>query len=175
MIRKGIVAAVVATLAAQPLVAQMPTPRAEDVATVDGIINAFYDVISGPAGAPRQWQRDSSLYIPGVRFVSMSVRQGRPVAQVSDHAQYIANTNDGMVRDGLFERELHRVTRRFGNIAHVFSTYELRVTESGPVQVRGVNSIQLFWDGNRWWIANAMWEDERPDSPIPPDLLPRRR
>ena len=173
MIRASMVAAVVATLSATPLAAQMPTPRPEDVSTLNGIITAFYDVISGPAGAPRQWQRDSSLYIPGVRFVSMSVAQGRPAAQVSDHGQYIARTNDGLVRNGFFERELHRVTRRFGNIVHVFSTYEFRASESGPVQGRGVNSIQLFWDGNRWWIANATWDGERPDNPIPPELLPR--
>ena len=175
MIRICLVATVVATLAAGPLVAQAPTPRPEDVGSIDGIIKAFYDVISGPAGAPRQWQRDSTLYIPGVRFVSMDVRQGRPVAQVSDHGQYIANTNDGMVRNGFIERELHRVTRRFGNIAHVFSSYEFRATETGPVQGRGVNSIQLFWDGNRWWIANATWDSERPDTPIPAELLPPRR
>jgi hypothetical protein len=174
MIRVCVLAAVIATLAGPPLLAQMPTARPEDVATLDGIMKAFYDVISGPAGAPRQWQRDSSLYIPGVRFVSMSVRQGRPVAQVSDHAQYVASTNDYMVRSGFFERELHRVTRRFGNIAHLFSTYEYRASESGPAQGRGVNSIQLFWDGNRWWIANATWDGERPDNPIPTDLLPRR-
>jgi hypothetical protein len=78
------------------------------------------------------------------------------------------------VRNGFFERELHRVTRRFGNVVHVFSTYEFRATEDGPVQGRCVNSIQLFWDGNRWWIANATWDSERPDNPIPPDLLPRR-
>ena len=174
MTRVCVVAAVVAALAAPPLVAQMPTPRPEDVGTLDGIISAFYDVISGPAGTARQCQRDSSLYIPGVRFVSMSVRQGQPVAQVSDHGQYVANTNDGMVRTGFFERELHRVTRRFGNIVHVFSTYEFRATETGPVQGRGVNSIQLFWDGSRWWIANATWDGERPDNPIPADLLPRR-
>ena len=173
MIRVCIVAAVAAALTAQPLGAQMPAPRSEDVASIDGMIKAFYDVISGPAGVPRQWQRDSSLYIPGVRFVSMSVRQGRPVATVSDHGQYIANTNDAVVRDGFFERELHRVTRRFGNIAHVFSTYEFRATENGPVLGRGVNSIQLFWDGNRWWIANATWDGERPNNPIPPEFKPR--
>ena len=69
----------------------------------------------------------------GPGFVSMSVRQGRPVARVSDHGQYIANTNDGMVRNGFFGRELHRVTRRFGNI--VFSAYEFRATENAPCRV----------------------------------------
>ena len=62
--------------------------------------------------------------------------------------------------------------RRFGNIAHVFSTYEFRATERGRVQGRGVNSIEMFWDGQRWWIAAAIWDDERPDNPIPRDLLP---
>ncbi len=73
---------------------------------------------------------------------------------------------------GFFEREVHRVTKRFGNIVHVFSTYENSTTAHGPIEGRGVNSIQLFWDGSRWWIAGATWEDERPDNPIPAELLP---
>jgi hypothetical protein len=157
------------------LSAQMPAPRPQDVGSIDSIISAFYDVISGPAGTPRQWRRDSSLYVPGVRFVSMSLRQGRPHAQVSDHGQYVASSDSFFVRNGFFEREIHRVTRRFGNVAHVFSTYEMRASANGPVTGRGVNSIQLFWDGNRWWIANATWDGERPDNPIPRELLPPGR
>lgn len=152
--------------------AQMPAPRPEDVATIDGIIHAFYDVISGPAGQPRQWRRDSTLYIPHVQFVAMEVREGRPIAAVMDHAAFVARTDRGFVERGFFEREIHRVTRRFGNIVHVFSTYEFRATRDGPVGGRGVNSIQLFWDGSRWWIANATWDDERPDNPIPAEFLP---
>ncbi len=152
--------------------AQMPLPRSEDVSTIDGIIAAFYDVVSGPAGTPRQWHRDSTLYIPNVRFVAMDVRQGRPVARVMDHAQFVAGYNRAFVNGGFFEREIHRVTKRFGNIVHVFSTYENSTTAHGPIEGRGVNSIQLFWDGTRWWIAGATWEDERPDNPIPAELLP---
>ncbi len=150
--------------------AQSLAPRPEDVGTIDGIIKAFYDVISGPAGTPRQWQRDSTLYIPRVRFVAMDVREGRPVAAVMDHGEFAARYNGAFVDRGFFEREIHRVTKRFGNIAHVFSTYEYRAMENGPVQGRGVNSIQLFWDGTRWWIAGATWDDERPDNPIPAEL-----
>jgi hypothetical protein len=150
--------------------AQSLTPRPEDVGTIDGIITAFYDVISGPAGTPRQWQRDSTLYIARVRFVAMGVNEGRPVAAVMDHGEFAARYNGAFVDRGFFEREIHRVTKRFGNIAHVFSTYEYRATEKGPVQGRGVNSIQLFWDGERWWIAGATWDDERPDNPIPAEL-----
>jgi len=152
--------------------AQTLTPRAEDVSSIDGIIAAFYDVVSGPAGTSRQWHRDSTLYIPNVHFVAMDVRQGRPVARVMDHAQFVAGYNRAFVDRGFFEREIHRVTKRFGNIVHVFSTYENSATPKGPIEGRGVNSIQLFWDGTRWWIASATWEDERPDNPIPAELLP---
>jgi len=150
--------------------AQSLTARPEDVATIDGIIKAFYDVISGPAGQPRQWQRDSTLYIPRVQFVAMGVENGKPVADVMDHGTFAAKYNGAFVNRGFFEHETKRVTKRFGNVAHVFSAYEYRATEDGPVQGRGVNSIQLYWDGTRWWIASATWDDERPDNPIPAEL-----
>jgi len=158
--------------AAQGAGAIAPIPaRPGDVATIDGILQAFYDVISGPVGQPREWARDRALYIPGVRFVAMSVRNGVPVAQVMSHQQFVEDSDPWMVGQGFFEEEIHRVTHRFGNIAHVFSTYAFHRTADGPVLGRGVNSIELFWDGTRWWIAGAIWDGERPDNAIPAALL----
>ena len=77
-----------------------------------------------------------------------------------------------MVRNGFFEREIQRVTKTFGNITHVFNTYESRRTINGPATERGINSVELFYDGKRWWIASAIWDEERPDNPIPKELLP---
>ncbi len=151
-----------------PTIAPLP----EDVSTLDGIMKAFYETISGPAGKPREWARDRTLYIQGVRFVSTGLSKGKIVARVLDHQTYVDWVNDGFVRQGFFEREIHRVTKTFGNITHVFSTYESRQTLNGPVTARGVNSIELFHDGKRWWIAAATWDDERPDNPIPKELLP---
>lgn len=153
---------------------QVPTiaPRAEDVGSLDGIMKAFYEVVSGPAGEPRQWSRDRTLYISGVRFVSLSENaKGEPVSSVMDHQQFVDASNEMVVSKGFFEWEIHRETKRFGNIAHIFSTYETRITKDGPVITRGVNSIELFWDGKRWWIASAIWDDERKNNPIPKDLL----
>jgi hypothetical protein len=173
--------AFVALVTATPALAQDP-PRVEvpaiaadpaDVGTIDGVITAFYDVISGPAGQPRQWARDRTLYVPDVRFVSMSVRDGKPHATIMSHQQFVDRTNAGMVANGFYENEIHRVTRTFGNTTHVFSTYEMR-DGSGRLFGRGVNSIQLFWDGERWWISGVAWDDERPDNPIPAGLLPAR-
>jgi hypothetical protein len=147
-------------------------PAAEDVETLDGIIAAFYDVVSGPAGAARNWARDSTLYLPGVRFVVVSsTEDGSPVARNFDHGSWAAGSTESL-ENGFFEREIHRVTRRFGAIADVFSTYEWRTTEQGPVGGRGVNSLQLFHDGKRWWITGALWANEEPGQPIPPEFLP---
>ena len=158
-----------------PQYVDVPTiaPRPEDVATIDGILHAFYDVISGPAGQPRQWSRDRTLYIPDVHFVSLSTDSaGHVRADVVTHQMFVDRSNPSLVRRGFFETEIHRTTARFGNLVHVFSTYEMRERAEGPVFGRGINSIELFWDGTRWWIAAAQWDDERPDNPIPREYLP---
>lgn len=158
-----------------PVEIPMVPARTEDVSTLDGIIKAFYETISGPAGQPRQWGRDRTLYIEGMRFVGMDERDGTIRADVMDHRQYVDAVNAYFVREGFFEREIHRVVRTFGNMTHVFSTYESRNKADGPVMERGVNSIQLFHDGKRWWIASAMWDGERKNNPIPADLLPLKK
>lgn len=148
-------------------------PRPEDVGSVDGIMRAFYEVISGPAGQPREWSRDRTLYIPEVRFVSISQgKNGKPRATTMTHQQFVDEADASMVKQGFFETELRRVTRSFGNVTHVFSSYEIRLRRDGPVIGRGVNSLQLFNDGSRWWIASVAWDDEREGNPIPKELQP---
>jgi len=145
-----------------------------DVSTIDGIIKAFYATISGPKGQPRQWARDKTLYTPDIRFVSMSEQDGKIRANVMSHQQFVNGNNGPFVKGGFYEREINRVVRRFGNIAHIFSTYEYHnddKTEKG----RGVNSLELFWDGTRWWISAGSWDDERPNNPIPKEFLPKKR
>jgi hypothetical protein len=100
------------------------------------------------------------------------VRDGKPHALVADHQEYVDRVNESLVKEGFHEKEIHRTSRTFGNITHVFSTYETRQAPTGPVIARGVNSIELFHDGRRWWIAAAVWDSERPGNPIPKDLLP---
>jgi hypothetical protein len=173
----------VAILVPSALATQTPAPprhvsvptvaaRAVDVASVDGVVKAYYDVISGPAGQPRQWSRDRSLYIPDLRFVATGFARERPYARVMDHQTFVDGSDSAMVHDGFFEREIHRVTRAYGNIVQVFSTYEEHRTVDGPVQGRGVNALQLFWDGTRWWVASAIWFEEDPTHAIPREFLP---
>lgn len=152
--------------------ARQPIARPEDVASIDGIVKAFYEVISGPAGQARQWDRDRTLYIPSIRFIAMSVRNGKPRASILSHDDYVKAVNDAMVKEGFFETEIHRVTKRFGNIVQIFSTYESRKEQNGKVEERGINSLELYFDGTRWWISAVSWEGERADNPIPKEYLP---
>ncbi|WP_394827716.1 hypothetical protein [Pendulispora albinea] len=143
-------------------------PRAEDVSSIDGMVRAYYEVVDVAPDAPRQWARDRTLFSPWIRFVAIGDR-----IRVMDHQQLVDNS-EPLVRKGLHEREIFRTVRRYGDIAHVDSTYELRVGPEGKLS-RGVNSLELYFDGKRWWITSAIWQAETPQHPIPPELLPRAR
>ncbi len=67
---------------------------------------------------------------------------------------------------------IHNTTESFGDIAQVFSTYESRHTKDGKPFQRGINSIQLVKDGNRYWIVTILWDGETPATPIPAKYLP---
>lgn len=164
-----------AVSAGEPIAPPTVAPRAGDVSSIDGILRAWYEIVSGPAGQPRDWARDRTLYVPDVRFVQVDVdREGRQRVIVESHAQFVERSAP-LAQGGFFEKEIHRATRRFGPIAHVWSTYETRRSAAGPVVSRGINSIELFWDGKRWWISSATWSPESPTNPIPPEFLPAGR
>lgn len=156
---------------------QTTTPPANgaDVVSIDSIVAALYDVISGPAGKRRDWDRMRSLFLPGARLIPTGRRAtGETVARTVDVEGYIAGSSPYMEKEGFFEREVSRRTERFNSIAHVFSTYESRhkAEDVRPFD-RGINSIQLFNDGKRWWIVTVFWEAERPGNAIPEKYLQR--
>ncbi|MEO8030701.1 MAG: hypothetical protein ABI765_07620 [Gemmatimonadota bacterium] len=159
---------VLSSIVYSPVVAaQAPVADPRDVGTVEGVMHAYYDVINGPPGAPRQWRRDSTLYMPGVLFVAMSVDSGKPKAWISTPDQYRSAVNGMFVKYGFYETEIGSHIDRFGNVAELRSVYETRRAEGGKLFGRGVNYVMLYWDGTRWWISAASWDDERPDNPIP--------
>jgi hypothetical protein len=146
--------------------------RPEDVTSLDGIIKAYYEVGSGPAGQARQWARDRTLYIPGVRFVLINDDGGKPSMQQVTHQQFVEGADPSAVKDGFFEHEIHRITHRYGNWAHIVSTSEARRTPDGPVTEHGLDNLELFWDSKRWWIVSVSITGERPADPLPKEFLP---
>ncbi len=141
-------------------------PLDKDISSVDGMVNAFYEIVSGPAGQKRDWDRDKTLYSPGITFTTVTTVNGSPVINTMTHDEFIEGSAS-LEQTGFFEKEIHRVTHTYGSIVQVWSTYEFRMTKDGAVVGRGINGIQLYHDGNRWWIKSAIWQSESDDVKIP--------
>ena len=157
--------------AVSPVIVTTPAAAPADVASIDAIITALYDVISGPVGQARDWNRMRSLFVPGGRLMPTLQRPGAGIGlRMLGVNDYIAVSGPQLERRGFREREIARRTEQFGHIAHVFSTYEGR-TETDSTVIRGINSIQLMNDGTRWWVVSVYWEAEGPGNPLPSKYL----
>lgn len=137
------------------------TARRTDVATLDGIVRATYEVISGPVGEARDWERFRSLYAPGARLIPIVTADGASHARLLTPEDYIRRVEPIFAHESFWERETSREAQTIGHYAHVLSHYEsLRDPEGEPFE-RGTNSMQLLNDGTRWWIVNVMWNTSR--------------
>ena len=150
-------------------------PIPADVASMDSIIKATYDVISGPIGQKRNWDRMRSLFVPDAKM-------GAAVRTRKGDIRYFGFTVDGyakmngqfLVDKGFFETELSRHVDTYGNMSQVFSTYASRWKKDDPKPFeRGVNSFQLMNDGKRWWIVSIYWQGEDDKNPLPSKWLKR--
>jgi hypothetical protein len=176
-------AAAVFALGAVPASAQiqseaksLPKPaRDADVESLDAILASLYDVISGPAGMKRDWDRMRSLFSEDARLGASGKRpDGTFVRRAMTVEEYIQRNAQPMEEGGFFEKEIGRRVDRYGSIVQVFSAYEARRAASDEKPfMRGINSLQLWHDGKRWWIVNLMWQPETPDNPIPEAYLKR--
>ena len=147
--------------------------RDSDVVSIDAIINAAYDGISGPAGQQRDWERERALFWPGARSIptaqDLDVDLAPRMLTVDD---FIARAEALFEKTGFYEKEIGRKIEHFGRIAHVWSTYESRHDPRDPEPfMRGINSIQLFNDLKRWWIVSIYWQHESAQHPIPAHYL----
>ena len=152
-----------------------PPADPADVESIDAIMKAVYEVISGDAGVARDWDRFRSLFAPGATLSPVGRPQGSSTYRrnVITPDQYAESSGPYLEESGFHEVEISRVIEQYGVIAHVFSTYESRrlATDPDPF-ARGINSFQLLNDGARWWVVSIFWLQEGPDHPIPAKYLP---
>ncbi|MCT3959002.1 hypothetical protein HZQ27_07760 [Elizabethkingia anophelis] len=138
-----------------------------DVLSIDSIIKASYEVVSGEKGAKRQWQRDKFLHHPKAVY-SFTDRSGEKQEQVvMSIGEFQHETDEMVLETAFYEKEINREVRIFGNIAHVWSTYETQLEKNGPVVRRGINSVQLFFENNRWYIISWIFDKEQDSNRIP--------
>lgn len=155
-----------------PAKAQVITKYGDNVSTLDGIIKAYYDVVTVKKGEKVSYERDSLLHIPAAHVGSGYIdKQGKQKFSYMTLKQYHKLADPSLSQSGFDEREIARRVEKFGSIYHVWSTYESRNTHDGPVTERGINSIELFYDGTRFWILGWFYDGERKDNPIPEEYL----
>lgn len=145
----------------------------EEPNTPEAVVRALYDVISGPAGEERDWDRFRSLFLPGARISAFTtLPDGTPQEGVWTLDEYVPAAAEFYAEAGFWEEELWSRSDRFGNVAHVLSTYESRVgSADGEPVGRGVNSVQMLCRAGRWRIAAIAFELEGPGRPIPDRYL----
>lgn len=167
----------IAAFAPSSSAAQTPAPQAAkpaagttDVDSLDHIMSAVYDVISGPAG-PRDWDRFRSLFAPGAKLIPIGTKDGITSANFITPDEYVEKAGAYFAKEGFFETTVSNRVETWGQIAHVWSTYESRHAKGDKPFQRGINSFQLFYDGHRWWVLNISWQDEDASRPIPEKYL----
>ena len=152
---------------AAELAAKVPAPKPDDVKSVDSILRAIYDVISGPAGG-RDWDRFRSLFLPQARFSEVSIGpNGEKVVMTWNVDEFVRDAGQVFAKDPFYEKAIVNRPESFGDVTQVFSSYESRRNPTDKPFERGINSIQLLNDGKRWWVLSILWDTERKGNPLP--------
>lgn len=137
-----------------------------DVQSIDTIVDAYYDVISGPQGHQYDAARD--------RFLHASQAITTRVSSAGTLQRHDFATEQAMFAEpypeGFYEFEIGRITEAYGNLAHVWSAFEIRNAPDGETVSRGINSISLYRHQDRWWISSWSTHPEG-DDPLPEKYL----
>ncbi len=167
MLKSGLTILFLVALAPVSL-AEDRAARPDDVATIDGLIRAYYESVSGHPGK-RDGERMLSLFVVGGK-IGINLTGDEPVHQIA--SEYLQTKNFLTISSDFFEREISRDTQAFGYMANVISTYGISdAMENTDYTARGITVFQLVKHGGRWWILSTMWQRESPDLPLPAHLL----
>src|SRR5580698_4964975 len=157
-------------ISAAELESKVPTPKPDDVKSIDAIMHAAYDSISGPAGA-RDWNRFRSLFLPQARFTQIGEgADGAKVVISWNVDEFVRDAGFIFAKDPFYENALVNKPESYGGMTQVLSSYESKRAPDGKPFDRGVNSFQVLNDGKRWWIVSIFWDSERADNPLPAKL-----
>ena len=155
----------IASLVIAAAIAASPADKA-DLAAIDQTVHAVYDVISGPPGQKRDFDRMRSLFAPGATLKAIGPK-GLRGGSLDD---YISRNAAILEKEGFTERELGRRVELWGGLATAWSAYDGR-TANGSFHERGINSFQLVKVDGKWLVASILWQEETPDNPLPKALV----
>jgi len=148
-----------------------PIAEPADVSSIDAIIKSLYDSITFSEGEGPYLDKFQSLFVSKALFI----RINQDGIDRMDLESFVSSFRERIKSGALVsfvEEEISRTTNTFGSIAQIFSTYHKGISTEDPgAFTRGINSIQMYYDGRRWWISSILWEEEREGNPIPEKYL----
>src|SRR5262245_14794453 len=142
-----------------------------DAVSIDSVITAMYKTISGPKGAPRQWERDRALHHPKALLIPARQAKGGPKGGVFSFDEFVATRAPFFAENDFYEIEIARKECRSSGVATVLSFCEARMAPGAELLRRGVNSIQLLHDGERWWVMSVLWDNESEGVRLPAEMV----
>jgi hypothetical protein len=139
-------------------------------ATLDDLIKALDDAVSGQGNKDRTCLRDVTL--PQARLSPMTKAPDGSFAPrilaVDDWINAVAKRGG----QAFYEVQVKVKTETYGHLAHLWSTYEIRPTPDGKPEMTGINSIQAAFDGTRWRVLSVLWEPSTTAGPVQEKYLP---
>jgi hypothetical protein len=144
--------------------------------SADAVVHALYDAISGPAGQERDWNTFRSLFAENARmYIAVPDKDSGYVLKSITPEEYAQRNQTRLSDIGFTEDELYRITNAYGAGTQVFSTYESHYTDKNGEEVitQGINSIQLFFDGERYYIVSIFWDADSKNIEVPGRYLPK--
>lgn len=148
----------------------------KNVESLDNIVETLYSVISGDKGVKRDWALFNHLFKPDAKLMPTRMEKDSLISvSYLTPQDYIDRSGPWLEENGFHEKEIFRVTESFGNITHLFSTYSaFRNSKDTEPFMRGINSIQLLYDNQRWWITNIYWQAESKEVQLPEKYLSKK-
>jgi hypothetical protein len=145
------------------------TADSQAVKTIDGITSELLKHISGGEKKERNWDAFRNLFLPGARFTILNHSTDIPLPFESASVDELIEALKDPYYENFLEEELHKDIHQYNGIAQVFQTFE--ATEPDGNKGRGINSYQLVFFDDRWWISNILWTTDANGVEIPSRYL----
>ena len=101
------------------------------------------------------------LFLPTAHFTVVGVEEGKRIHETMSLNEFIKTLTDEYYSNGYFETSKGQVIEEYNGIAHVIASFYGEDSEG--IKGYGINSYQLIYSDNRWWIANMVWTSSLDD------------
>jgi hypothetical protein len=126
-----------------------------DVSSVDHIVNGYFDVLSGKADTPRDWDRFRSLFIPDGRFINIHTMRGpHQIPAVFDLQRFTDMLKVNLAKADIEEHPIKIEIHPAGNLTQAIVTSEAHIGRS-PRATRFLFTFELLKDVDRYWIVEV--------------------